>query len=470
MPHRFAVHNYKSPTFCDHCGSLLWGIIRQGRQCSSCKLNVHKRCLCHVPNMCGVDQKLLAAELAKLGTSSDKLQRSSGKKRVSETGPGAAPMSPTTPSSPPRTRQSIPMAALSPATPKTTDRPATAPAAPPSGVKVTLKDFNFLKVLGKGSFGKVLLAEHKASHGLFAIKVLKKDVIVEDDDVECTLTEKRVLALACEHPFLTQLHSCFQTPDRLYFVMEYVNGGDLMFQIQRSRKFDEPRSRFYAAEIVCALTFLHSRGVIYRDLKLDNVMLDSEGHVKVADFGMCKDNIIDDNTATTFCGTPDYIAPEILNEEPYGSSVDWWALGVLMYEMLAGQPPFEADNEDDLFEAILHDDVVYPAWLSDNAKAVLKGFMTKPVAKRLGCGPAGPAEIQGHPFFQGLDWQLLERRKLAPPFKPRLKSAVDTDNFDKDFTSEAPNLTPCDKQAVAALDQTEFAGFSFFNDNFNAKR
>ena len=155
--------------------------------------------------------------------------------------------------------------------------------------------------------------------------------------------------------------------------MQYVNGGDLMFHMQRSRKFDEARARFYAAEVTLALMFLHENGVIYRDLKLDNILLDSEGHCKLVDFGMCKENIVHGRTTATFCGTPDYIAPEVIKELDYGTSVDWWSLGVLLYEMLVGQPPFEAENEADLYECILFDPVPYPLWLSQQATSILNG-------------------------------------------------------------------------------------------------
>ncbi|XP_014890093.1 protein kinase C epsilon type-like [Poecilia latipinna] len=327
----------------------------------------------------------------------------------------------------------------------------------------TLEDFNFIKVLGKGSFGKVMLAELKGADEVYAVKVLKKDVILQDDDVDCTMTEKRILALARRHPYLTQLYCCFQTRDRLFFVMEYVNGGDLMFQIQRSRKFDEPRSRFYAAEVTSALMFLHRNGVIYRDLKLDNILLDAEGHCKLADFGMCKEGIMNGVTTTTFCGTPDYIAPEILQELEYGASVDWWALGVLMYEMMAGQPPFEADNEDDLFESILHDDVLYPVWLSKEAVSILKSFMTKNPAKRLGCVVSQGCEeaIKTHSFFREIDWVLLEQRKVKPPFKPRIKTKRDVNNFDQDFTKEDPVLTPTNEAIIQQINQDEFKDFSY---------
>ncbi|XP_026858437.2 protein kinase C epsilon type [Electrophorus electricus] len=496
MPHKFSIHNYKVPTFCDHCGSLLWGLMRQGLQCKVCKMNVHRRCESNVAPNCGVDARGIAKVLSDLGVTPDKISNSTQRRKKLTPG------------------QDAPPAASEPTAAEDSDRCKSAPTSPcdqelaePESIRkalsfgqehkssscssqgtglqnpeneghengdtkniqskrMSLSDFSFIKVLGKGSFGKVMLAELKGTDEVYAVKVLKKDVILQDDDVDCTLTEKRILALARKHPYLTQLFCCFQTKDRLFFVMEYVNGGDLMFQIQRSRKFDEARSRFYAAEVTSALMFLHQHGVIYRDLKLDNILLDAEGHCKLADFGMCKEGILNGATTTTFCGTPDYIAPEILQELEYGPSVDWWALGVLMYEMMAGQPPFEADNEDDLFESILHDDVLYPVWLSKEAVSILKAFMTKSPNKRLGCVASQGLEdaIKVHPFFREIDWLLLEQRKIKPPFKPRIKTKRDVNNFDQDFTREDPVLTPVDDAIIKQINQEEFKGFSYFGE------
>ncbi|XP_066534445.1 protein kinase C epsilon type isoform X2 [Hoplias malabaricus] len=494
MPHKFSIHNYKVPTFCDHCGSLLWGLLRQGLQCKVCKMNVHRRCESNVAPNCGVDARGIAKVLSDLGVTPDKISSSVQRRKKISQGPDPQPL-PISPQSKEDRSKSAPTSpceqdmkdirkALSfdhrgeelkpeaPSSPNEAGAEETGEGRENGEVKtlqtkrMNLEDFSFIKVLGKGSFGKVMLAELRGSDEVYAVKVLKKDVILQDDDVDCTLTEKRILALARKHPYLTQLFCCFQTKDRLFFVMEYVNGGDLMFQIQRSRKFDEARSRFYAAEVTSALMFLHQNGVIYRDLKLDNILLDAEGHCKLADFGMCKEGILDGITTTTFCGTPDYIAPEILQELEYGPSVDWWALGVLMYEMMAGQPPFEADNEDDLFESILHDDVLYPVWLSKEAVSILKAFMTKNPNKRLGCvvSQGLEAAIKEHPFFKEIDWTLLEQRKIKPPFKPRIKTKRDVNNFDQDFTREEPVLTPVDEAIIKQINQDEFKGFSYFGE------
>jgi len=436
VPHMFRSHSYQFLTFCDHCGSLLYGLYSQGMQCKSCNMNVHKRCAPNIPNSCGINEKQLASILQDIG----KLNPDTGS----------------------HNKKSLGMLRHHEKSAKSSSSSSIGWKNVNSSDK--LAKFQFIKVLGKGSFGKVMLAEHKETKQIFAVKVLKKDTICADDDVECTLTEKRVLTL--EHPFLTSLHSAFQTQNRLFFVMEYVSGGDLMFQIQKSRRFSEERSRFYAAEVILALMFLHKHGVIYRDIKLDNILLDSEGHCKLADFGMCRDGVIGGNLATTFCGTPDYIAPEILQELDYGASVDWWALGVLMYEMLAGQPPFEADNEDDLFESILSDDVLYPVWLSRDAVNVLEQFMTKNPSRRLGCSSSGEKAIQSHPFFISVDWNDLEAKKVTPPFVPTLKSPYDTTNFDSDFTRLPANFTPVSQQALNAINQNEFIGFTYVNNDF----
>ncbi|XP_048062244.1 protein kinase C, eta, b isoform X1 [Megalobrama amblycephala] len=435
LPHQFREHNYKVPTYCNHCGSLLYGLIKQGLHCKSCKMNIHKRCEQNVAPNCGVNSSELASKLSEIGLLNTLSKRKSQSSLYMTGVKGQNSV------------KSIPTA-LEEQEDET--------------VKVCLEDFSFLQVLGKGSFGKVMLARLKSDHRVFAVKMLKKDVILQDDDVEATMIEKRVLTLAHQHPFLTQLYYCFQTAERLFFVMEFVNGGDLMFHIQKCRRFDEPRAQFYSAEIISALMFLHSKGIIYRDLKLDNILLDRHGHCKLADFGMCKEEIFNGKLTSTFCGTPDYIAPEIILEEPYGISVDWWALGVLLYEMLSGHAPFEAETEDELFECILRDEIIYSSWLSNEAEDILRGLLTRDPACRLGCmdRDGGEEAITAHPFFAGLDWEKLNRREIKPPFTPRIESIEDVANFDPDFTQEEPCLTPIE-DSLFHLHQDDFKDFTY---------
>lgn len=446
VPHKFKMNNYMSPTFCDHCGTLLYGLFRQGLKCQACGVNCHRKCENFIPNLCGVNQKLLGEVLQQVKKSS---------------GEGRASMSPEKSLSKNKEDDSSddenPYEYEQVWDKENRDRPP----APPVTVKFTPDQFQMLKVLGKGSFGKVMLAELKGKNKFYAVKVLKKDVVLEDDDVECTMIEKRVLALGCSHPYLTHLHSTFQTPSHLYFVMEYLNGGDLMFHIQLSGKFEMPRAQFYAAEILLGLQFLHSNGIIYRDLKLDNVLLDRDGHIKIADFGMCKERIFGENRASTFCGTPDYIAPEILKGLKYTASVDWWSFGVLLYEMMIGQSPFHGDDEEDLFHSITNDTPHYPRWLPKEAGSILSLLFERQPNDRLGMPtcPAGP--IRAVPYFRNIEWEKLEKKQVDPPFKPKIKSDSDISNFDTDFTMEKVTLTPPDKDLLKTMNQRLFHGFTF---------
>ncbi|CAF1442613.1 unnamed protein product [Adineta steineri] len=576
--HKFQVHTYTSPTFCDHCGSLLYGIIHQGLKCQCCDMNVHKNCQTFVPELCGLDHterrgrlrisvkheqgnklRIEIAEARNLipmdpnglsdpyvkiklipttpGVNIRQIRSIYKTKRICETlNPTwndtftidltdddkdkrlliavwdwdrtsrndfmgslsfgvaellresvegwfkllsqeegyfyAVPV--TSEEDFLRMKSSIETRISTQTLPTGLDNLAIAggkesvirSSSNTESIKET--DFHFIKVLGKGSFGKVVLAERKGViDELYAIKILKKDIIVQDDDVECVLIEKRVLLLHDKPRFLVQLHSCFQSEDRLFFVMEFVNGGDLMYRIQHEGKFKEPVACFYAAEIAIGLFYLHSKGIIYRDLKLDNVLLDKEGHIKIADFGMCKDGIINEVKTSTFCGTPDYIAPEIILYQKYGKSVDWWAYGVLLFEMLAGQPPFDGEDEDELFNAITDRSVSYPKSMSFEATNFCKGLMTKNPQKRLGCHAAnGEREIKEHTFFRRIDWQKIEAREVQPPFKPKIASYHDTSNFDGQFTGEPFQFTPPDKELIMAIDQSEFESFPYVNKTY----
>ncbi|KAJ6668406.1 hypothetical protein lerEdw1_015783 [Lerista edwardsae] len=518
--HEFLATFFGQPTFCSVCKDFVWGLNKQGYKCRrkfivtfcflvlmvkrcatsadviraivlpllqqlmkihrlglqflECGMNVHHKCQTKVANLCGINQKLLAEALNQVS------QKSS---RKSESG----------------SVESVGIYQDFDKKPKalggdTTDNneydklwEGRSLSRPASRRNFNIDSFTFHKVLGKGSFGKVLLAELKGKNEYFAVKALKKDVVLIDDDVECTMVEKRVLALAWENPFLTHLYCTFQTKDHLFFVMEFLNGGDLMFHIQDKGRFDLFRATFYGAEILCGLQFLHSKGIIYRglalmlvilkgshktenkqlrdaviDLKLDNVMLDREGHIKIADFGMCKENVFGENKATTFCGTPDYIAPEILQGLKYTFSVDWWSFGVLLYEMLIGQSPFHGDDEDELFESIRVDTPHYPRWITKESKDILEKLFERDPAKRLGI----IGNIRDHSFFKTINWPALEKREMEPPFKPKVKSASDYNNFDREFLSEKPKLSYSDKNLIDSMDQTAFAGFSFTNPKF----
>uniref|UniRef100_A0A673LMT4 non-specific serine/threonine protein kinase n=1 Tax=Sinocyclocheilus rhinocerous TaxID=307959 RepID=A0A673LMT4_9TELE len=302
-------------------------------------------------------------------------------------------------------------------------------------LKVTMHDFEYLKLLGKGTFGKVILVKEKATGKYYAMKILKKEVIVAK--VSTNMRNISVLNLILS-PVLSGLKYSFQTHDRLCFVMEY-----LFFHLSRDRVFSEDRARFYGAEIVSALDYLHSeRNVVYRDLKLENLMLDKDGHIKITDFGLCKEGITDGATMKTFCGTPEYLAPEVLEDNDYGRAVDWWGLGVVMYEMMCGRLPFYNQDHERLFELILMEDIRFPRTLAPDAKSLLSGLLKKDPQQRLGGGPDDAKEIMQHKFFTGIVWQDVYEKKLVPPFKPQVSSETDTRYFDEEFTGQTITITP----------------------------
>ncbi|XP_034017528.1 serine/threonine-protein kinase Sgk1 isoform X2 [Thalassophryne amazonica] len=340
--------------------------------------------------------------------------------------------------------------------------PSSNPSAKPS-------DFHFLKVIGKGSFGKVLLARHRADDEFYAVKVLQKKAILKKKEEKHIMSERNVLLKNVKHPFLVGLHYSFQTADKLYFVLDYINGGELFYHLQRERCFLEPRARFYAAEIASALGYLHSLNIVYRDLKPENILLDSQGHVILTDFGLCKENIEQNETTSTFCGTPEYLAPEVLHKQPYDRTVDWWCLGAVLYEMLYGLPPFYSRNTAEMYDNILNKPLQLKPNISNSARHLLEGLLQKDRTKRIGCTDDF-VEIKNHMFFSPINWDDLNAKKITPPFNPNVTGPNDLRHFDPEFTEEpVPSSIGCSPDnAFAATSSKEaaeaFLGFSYAPD------
>ncbi|XP_058124789.1 serine/threonine-protein kinase N isoform X2 [Anopheles coustani] len=328
---------------------------------------------------------------------------------------------------------------------------------------LSLDSFRLLSVLGRGHFGKVILAQYKTTGEYFAIKALKKGDIIARDEVESLLSEKRIFEVAntMRHPFLVNLFSCFQTDQHVCFVMEYAAGGDLMMHIHTD-VFSEPRAVFYAACVVLGLQYLHESKIIYRDLKLDNLLLDTEGYVKIADFGLCKEGMGFGDRTGTFCGTPEFLAPEVLTETSYTRAVDWWGLGVLIFEMLVGESPFPGDDEEEVFDSIVNDEVRYPRFLSLEAIAIMRRLLRKNPERRLGSSERDAEDVKRQAFFRNIGWDDLLLRKVKPPFVPTIRSPEDVSNFDEEFTSEKPALTPPkDPRILTENEQTYFKDFTY---------
>ena len=296
------------------------------------------------------------------------------------------------------------------------------------------ENFRIGAKLGQGSFGQVYIVEKLnikedgtvlPTGNLYAMKILNKKQIMGQNLVKYAKTERDVLTYT-SHPFIVGLKYAFQTPEKLFLLLDYAAGGNMSRALHKDRRFPEDRAKLYLAEILLALEDLHKRDIIYRDLKPDNIVFDSAGHALVTDFGLSKEGVNQDNLAKSFCGSPAYLAPEMLKRTGHGKAIDWYLLGVLLYEMLVGIPPYYSNNKEQLYENIQRGPLKLPNFLSEEARNFLIALLNRSPSKRLGSGPGGAGDIKKHPFFKGINWKDVEERKLPVP-APHLKKLNETD-------------------------------------------
>uniref|UniRef100_A0A2I3G976 non-specific serine/threonine protein kinase n=1 Tax=Nomascus leucogenys TaxID=61853 RepID=A0A2I3G976_NOMLE len=326
--------------------------------------------------------------------------------------------------------------------------------------KADPSQFELLKVLGQGSYGKVFLVRKVKGPDagqLYAMKVLKKATLKVRDRVRSKM-ERDILA-EVNHPFIVKLHYAFQTEGKLYLILDFLRGGDLFTRLSKEVMFTEEDVKFYLAELALALDHLHSLGIIYRDLKPENILLDEEGHIKITDFGLSKEAIDHDKRAYSFCGTIEYMAPEVVNRRGHTQSADWWSFGVLMFEMLTGSLPFQGKDRKETMALILKAKLGMPQFLSGEAQSLLRALFKRNPCNRLGAGTDGVEEIKRHPFFVTIDWNTLYRKEIKPPFKPAVGRPEDTFHFDPEFTARTPTDSPGVPPSANA--HHLFRGFSF---------
>jgi len=342
-------------------------------------------------------------------------------------------------------------------------------------------DFQILKLIGKGTFGQVYQVRKKDTGRIYAMKVLSKKVIVQKKEIAHTLGERNILVRTAmtDSPFIVGLKFSFQTPTDLYLVTDFMSGGELFWHLQKEGRFKEDRAKFYIAELILALKHLHEYDIVYRDLKPENILLDANGHIALCDFGLSKANLTKNDTTNTFCGTTEYLAPEVLlDEQGYTKMVDFWSLGVLVFEMCCGWSPFYAEDTQQMYKNIAFGKVRFPRdALSTEGRNFVKGLLNRNPKHRLGANRDADELIE-HAFFADIDWQALGKKNLVPPFKPKLTSMADTSNFDPEFTNALNTSSSLNARAQALAAgaapastplsptmQNAFKGFTFVDES-----
>ncbi|KAG0175075.1 hypothetical protein DFQ28_008561 [Apophysomyces sp. BC1034] len=336
------------------------------------------------------------------------------------------------------------------------------------GSRVTIQDFQFIKVLGKGCMGKVLLVRTHHSPRLYALKAISKAWVITQREIEQAKMERNILSgiAKIRHPFLIKLHHSFQDANQLFLLMDYHAGGDLATQLAVFVKFTPERCKLYTAEILLGLQELHRLGILYRDLKPENILLSAQGHLVLTDFGLSKQFVpglsIDDQRTRTFCGTPEYLAPEILHSEEYSYEVDYWSLGTILYEMLTGTTPFWANSPTEMYRRVLEDDLEFPEDVDIITADFIAGLLEREPSRRLGTtAGGGPASVRCHPYFGRLNWSAVYDKRIPPPYVPQLQSETDFSHFDLDFLRMTPKLSSTINDTLSETIQLAFRGYSY---------